>query len=69
VGWIWQAGHLIAQGDIFLGQRLEGPLICHVLLHLGGLAGRDALGEFLAVKEALQHKIGPRRAGGAGWRA
>jgi hypothetical protein len=63
---IWQAGDLIAQGDIFFGQRLEAPVIFHVLFHLGGLLRRNALGEFFAVKEALQHKIGAAPGGRSG---
>jgi hypothetical protein len=54
---VLQAGDLVAQGDIFFGQRLEAPVIFHVLFHLGGLLWGDALGELLAVKEALQDVI------------
>jgi hypothetical protein len=66
LGWVLQAGDLIAQGDILFGQRLEAPVIFHVLFHLGGLFRRDALGEFFAVKEALQHKIGAAPGGRSG---
>jgi hypothetical protein len=54
---LWQAGDLIAHSDIFFGQGLEAPVIFHVLLHLGGLVLRNALGELFAVKEALQDVI------------
>jgi hypothetical protein len=55
---LWQAGDLIAHGDIFFGQALEAPIIIHILLHLGGLVLRNALGELSAVKEALEDIIG-----------
>jgi hypothetical protein len=61
---ILQAGDLIAQSDIFFGQLLEAAIILHILLDLDSLFRRNALGELLAVKEALEHVIGP--AGGLG---
>jgi hypothetical protein len=63
---VLQAGDLIAQGDILFGQRLQAPVIFHVLFYLDGLLRRDALGEFFAVKEALQHKIGAASGGRSG---
>jgi hypothetical protein len=43
---------------------LEATIIGDFLLDLGGLVGRDALGELFAAKEALEHIIGTA-AGGA----
>jgi hypothetical protein len=61
-----QAGDLIAHRDVFFGQSLEAPVICHVLLHLSGLVGRNALGKLFAVKEALEDVIGAVPGGGGG---
>jgi hypothetical protein len=63
---ILQASDLIAHGDIIFGQRLEAPIIFHVLLDLGGLIGRDALGELFAMKEALENVIGAPAGGWSG---
>jgi len=61
-----EARDLIAQGDIFLSQGLEAPVIFHVLFHLGGLVLGNALGEFLAVEEALEKVIRAAGRGGTG---
>src|SRR5208283_3214124 len=65
-GLILEARDLIDQGDIFLSQCLEAPVIFHVLFHLGGLVLRNALGEFLAVEEALENVIRAAGRGGTG---
>lgn len=65
LGLILQAGELIAQGDELFGQRLESPVIIDIFLDLGGLIRRNALGELLSVKEALEDIIGATGGGRA----
>ena len=43
---------------------LEAPVVGHVLFDLLGLAGRDALGELLAVEVALEDIVGAAPVGG-----
>jgi hypothetical protein len=50
--------NLVGEADKFIGQLLEALIIADLLLDLRGLLGRDALGAFFALEEALQHKIG-----------
>jgi hypothetical protein len=61
-----EAGDLIAQGDKFLGQILEAPVIFHVLSHLRRLFPRDALGKLFAVEKTLEDVIGSLRSVGSG---
>lgn len=61
-GLILQAGDLVAHGDKVFGDRLEAPVIFHILLHLDGLVLGDALRELFAVEEILEDVI--RTAGG-----
>jgi hypothetical protein len=56
---------LVGDGDVFFGQGLEAAVVFDVLLDLGGLVLRDALGEFLAAEKALEDVVGAA-AGGAG---
>jgi len=58
-----QAGELVAQGDELVGQGLEVPVISHILLDLGGLVRRHALGELFTAQETLQDVIRAARGG------
>lgn len=61
---VLKAGQLVAEGDVVFGQGLEAAVVVHVLLDLGGLVLRDALGELFAAKESLEDII--RAAAGGG---
>ena len=61
-----QAGDLVTQSDKGFGLGLEAPIIFHVLLNLGRLGRRNALGELFAVKEALEDKVRAPDSGGTG---
>jgi hypothetical protein len=50
-------GDLVAQSDVILGQPLEALVIVDLLLDLRSLIGGDALGEFFAPEETLEHVI------------
>jgi len=63
LGLVLQAGELVDQGDELFGQRLEAPVIIHVVLDLGGLIRRHALGELFTAQEALQDVIRAARGG------
>ena len=61
-----QAGDLVTQSHKGFGLSLEAPVIFHILLDLGGLGRRNALGELFAVKEALEDIIRTADSGGTG---
>jgi len=63
LGLVLQAGELVDQGDELFGQRLEAPVIIHVVLDLRGLVRRHALGELFTAQEALQDVIRAARDG------
>ena len=57
---------MLGDGDKLIGQLLEAFVVAHLGLHGGGLIGRDALGELLALPIALENEIGAVLGGGLG---
>lgn len=60
---ILRSGHLVGERDEAFGQRLETLVVFHLLRHLAGLFGGNALGELLPLEKALEQEIRPPEQG------